>query len=81
MKERSLPTLAHMRTVLRIGMTRDDFFRTCDDLMDRFTLQVGSPALDPNIVTISVEEGGKLMCFLHEAALSYVEYEGDVFLE
>lgn len=70
-----------MRTVLRFGMTRDEFFAACDDLMENYQLQVGSPALDMNLVSISVKEGGQLLCFLGDGTLVYVEYKGGVFLD
>jgi hypothetical protein len=82
MSERKLPNLDHMRCELRIGMTRDEFFQVCDDLTDDFTLRVGSPILDhEKLVSIHVEEGDTLLCFLHEGRLSYVEYRGGVFLD
>lgn len=76
-----LPPLAHMRTVLRYGMPRDEFFAACDALMERYTLRVGSPSLSMNLVSIAVAEGDQLLCFLNEAGLSYVEYRGGVFLD
>lgn len=75
-----LPPLAHMSTVLRFGMSRDEFFAACDDLMEHYTLRVGSPTLDMNLVSIAVAEGDSLLCFLNEAGLSYVEYRGDEFI-
>jgi hypothetical protein len=33
-----------------------------------------------NLVGLPVAEGGELLCFLSEV-LTYVEYEGDIFLE
>lgn len=77
----SLPPLAHMRTVLRFGMSRDEFFQACDELMENYQLRVGSPALDMNIVSISVQEGGQLLCFLRDEMLVYVEYKGGIFLD
>jgi hypothetical protein len=79
---KKLPNLTHMRGVLRIGMSRDEFFQMCDDLMDDFQLRVGSPTLDhEKLVSLAVEEGDVLLCFLREGRLSYVEYRGDIFLE
>jgi hypothetical protein len=77
----SLPPLAHMRTVLRFGMTRDEFFAACDDLMENYQLRVGSPTLDMNLVSIAVEEGDQLLCFIGDGTLVYVEYRGGVFLD
>jgi hypothetical protein len=48
-----------MRRVLRIGITTDEFFQVCDDLMDDFALRVDSPILDhKKLVSIHVEEVG-----------------------
>ena len=77
----SLPPLAHMRTVLRFGMSRDEFFGACDALMENYQLRVGSPAADMNIVSIAVEEGDQLLCFLNDEMLVYVEYKGGIFLD
>jgi hypothetical protein len=78
---RGLPPLAHMRTVLRFGMPRDEFFAACDALMENYQLRVGSPALDMNIVSIAVLEGDQLLCFLNDDMLVYVEYQGGIFLD
>ena len=78
MSERKLPNLDHMRRVLRIGMTRNEFFRACDDLMDDFALRIGPRGRD--LVAIHVAEGDVLLCFLDEGRLSYVEYQSDAFL-
>jgi len=77
-----LPPLAHMRTVLRVGMTRDEFFAACDDLMESYQLRVGSPAASTTLVSIHVAEGDALLCFLHGPGntLNYVEYRGGVFM-
>jgi hypothetical protein len=77
----SLPPLAHMRTVLRFGMTSDEFYQACDDLMENYQLRVGTPTLDLNVVSIAVKEGDVLLCFLTDGKLAYVEYKGGVFLD
>jgi hypothetical protein len=79
----ALPSLARMREVLRVGMSKAEFFQACDDLMDELGgLKLSSPGVTENLVGIYVAEGGQLLCFLSdEKGLSYVEYEGDVFLE
>lgn len=69
-----------MRGVLRIGMTRDEFFSACDDLMEHFQLRVGSPSASTDLVSIHVAEGDALLCFLTGGTLGYVEYRGDVFM-
>lgn len=78
----TLPPLDHMRTVLRIGMSKDEFYAACDDLMEHYQLRVGSPAASMNLVSIHVAEGDVLLCFLtgEGGTLSYVEYRGDVFM-
>ena len=79
--EKPLPGLDHMRSVLRVGMTRGEFFQACDDLMDNYWLRLSAPALPSNdLVGIYVAEGDTLLCFLIEDRLTYVEYRGDVFL-
>jgi hypothetical protein len=77
----SLPPLAHMSTVLRHGMTSDEFYAACDELMENYQLRVGTPTLDMNVVSIAVQEGSHLLCFLNEGKLVYVEYKGGVFLD
>jgi hypothetical protein len=78
----TLPTLDEMRTVLRAGMTRNDFFLALDDLAERpGGLRFGAPAADANIISIPVAEGGELLCFITSGALNYVEYNGGIFLE
>jgi hypothetical protein len=69
-----------MKTVLRIGMTKDEFFAMCDDLMESFELKVGSPTISTDLVSIYVAEGDVLLCFLTGDKLSYVEYKGDIFM-
>jgi hypothetical protein len=80
MGERPLPPLAHLRTVLRIGMSSDEFFLACDDLMEQFALRISSPTLDQRLVGIHVAEGDVALCFLPDGKLTYVEYRGDVFM-
>lgn len=70
-----------MRKVLRAGMSRDEFFKACDDLSENFELRVGMPSASRDLVAISVLEGDALLCFLTGGKLSYVEYRGGVFLE
>ena len=78
----TLPTLDEMRTVLRAGMTRNEFFLALDELAERpGGLRFGSPTADTNIVSIPVAEGSELLCFLTGDALTYVEYNGGIFLE
>jgi hypothetical protein len=72
--------VAHLRTVLRIGMSSDEFFRACDDLMEQFALRIVSPTLDQRLVGIRVAEGDFALCFLPDGKLTYVEYRGDVFM-
>lgn len=78
----TLPPLAHMRTVLRIGMTSDELYALCDELMERYQLRVGAPSASPTLISIHVAEGDALLCFLtgEGNTLSYVEYRGDVFM-
>lgn len=78
----SLPPLAHLRTVLRIGMSKDEFYTACDNLMESYQLRVGSPAANMNLVSIHVAEGDALLCFLTgpDNTLAYVEYRGGVFM-
>lgn len=77
---KKLPPLDHLRTVLRIGMTRDEFYAACDDLMESYQLRIGSPAVSESLVSIYVEEGDAVLCFMPAGTLSYVEYKGDVFM-
>lgn len=80
--EDSLPSLDHMRSVLRVGMTKEEFFQACDDeILGKYQLRVSLPNRPrTDIVGIHVAEGDKLLCFLIEDRLTYVEYRGDVFL-
>jgi hypothetical protein len=73
------PTLAKMKTLLRPGMSRDEFFLVLDELAEE-GLALTLPAANANLVGLPVAEGGELLCFVSEV-LTYVEYEGDIFLE
>src|SRR5262249_39383595 len=76
-----LPSLDHMRSVLRVGMTSGEFFQACDDLMANYQLRLSVPVPSPtDLVGIHVAEGDTLLCFLIEDRLAYVEYLGDVCL-
>ena len=77
----NLPPLDRMRTVLRIGMTREELMLACDELLETYAPRVGSPILDDKLISIGVAEGGVLLCFLPEGELTYVEYEGGIFME
>jgi hypothetical protein len=79
--ENPLPDLGHMRSVLRAGMTREELFQACDDLMEDHRLQLNLPAAPrTDVVGIHVAEGDMLLCFLSEDRLTYVEYRGGIFL-
>ena len=80
MSERPLPPLEHLRMVLRLGMSSDEFFQACDDLMAHFALRISSRTLDQRLVGIHVAEGDFALCFLPDGKLTYVEYRGDVFM-
>ena len=58
-----------MSTVLRHGMTSDEFYGACDDLMESYQLRVGTPTLDMNVVSIAVQEGSHLLCYLNDGKL------------
>lgn len=75
------PTLDEMRTLLRAGMTRDEFFTVLDDLATTRGLRVTLPTADDRLIGLPVAEGDQLLCFLPEGELNYVEYKGGVFLE
>jgi hypothetical protein len=78
----TLPTLDEMRVVLRAGMTRDEFFSALDDLAERpGGLRFAAPLANDKLISIAVAEGGELLCFLPSDQLTYVEYNGDIFLE
>jgi hypothetical protein len=72
------PTCDTLRRRFRVGMPRDEFFATCDDLLP---LRLSSPTLDPNVVGIYVAEGGMVLFFLdEERGLLRAEYDGAPFL-
>lgn len=75
------PPLDEMRTVLRVGMTRDEFFSTLDAIVVKRGLRVRLPTATDRLVALPVAEGDELLCFLPEGVLNYVEYRGGVFLE
>lgn len=75
------PRLAEMRTLLRAGMARDDFFAVLDELAVTRGLRMSLPTADDRLVALPVAEGGELLCFLPAGVLNYVEYQGDIFLE
>jgi hypothetical protein len=76
-----LPGLEEMRGLLRAGMTRDEFFGVLDDLAARpGGLRFGAPMASPYLVSIPVEEGDELLCFITDDRLTYVEYRGGIFL-
>ncbi|HND31852.1 MAG TPA: low temperature requirement protein A, partial [Myxococcota bacterium] len=70
-----------MRTLLRIGMTRDEFHAACDSLLGTYALKIGMPSASTDLVSIQVAEGDRLLCFLTDGTLSYVEYKGGIFME
>jgi hypothetical protein len=70
-----------MRTLLRAGMTRDEFFAVLDELAVDRGLRMSLPTNDDRLVALPVAEGGELLCFLPSGALDYVEYRGGIFLE
>jgi hypothetical protein len=74
-----MPTLAEMRQLLRAGMSRDEFFAALDSLLDRAGgLRLRGYGTD--LVGVPVAEGGELLCFVKDT-LTYVEYNGGIFLE
>lgn len=75
------PTLDEMRTKLRAGMTRDEFFEALDEIVVERGLRISLPTNDDRLVALPVAEGGELLCFLPEGVLNYVEYKGGIFLE
>lgn len=75
------PSLAEMRTLLRAGMTRDEFFTVLDELAINRGLRMSLPTNSEDLVGLPVAEGGELLCFLSGGELSYVEYKGGIFLE
>jgi len=70
-----------MRTLLRAGMTRDEFFTVLDDLAIERGLRISLPTNDDRLVALPVADGGELLCFLPTGVLNYVEYKGGIFLE
>jgi hypothetical protein len=56
-------------------------YAACDDLMENYTVKLGAPTVDRNLLSVHVAEGDSLLCFMPEGRLSYVEYKGGVFLE
>lgn len=75
------PTLAEMRTLLRAGMTRDEFFDALEELVVTRGLRIKLPTADDRLVALPVAEGDDLLCFLPDGFLNYVEYKGGIFLE
>jgi hypothetical protein len=75
------PTLDEMRSRLRAGMSREEFFVALDELVVERGLCFGVPTADERVIALPVMEGGELLCFLPHGRLEYVEYEGGVFLE
>lgn len=75
------PTLDEMRTKLRAGMTRDEFWTVLEEIVVERGLRYSLPTNDDRLVALPVADGGELLCFLPEGVLNYVEYEGGIFLE
>lgn len=75
------PSLDEMRTLLRAGMTRDEFFDVLEALTLERGLRMSMPTNDDRLIGLPVAEGGQLLCFLPDGVLNYVEYEGGIFLE
>jgi len=75
------PSLEEMRTLLRAGMTRDEFFDVLEELTITRGLRMSMPTNDDRLIGLPVAEGGQLLCFLPEGVLNYVEYKGGIFLE
>lgn len=75
------PTLDEMRTKLRAGMTRDEFWTVLEEIVVERGLRISLPTNDDRLVALPVADGGELLCFLPEGVLNYVEYEGGIFLE
>lgn len=75
------PTLAEMRSKLRAGMSSDEFFSVLDEIVIERGLRLSMPSNSKSLIALPVAEGGELLCFLTDGVLSYVEYEGDIFLE
>ncbi len=75
------PSLEEMRSLLRAGMTRDEFFAVLDELAMERGLRISLPTNDDRLVALPVADGGELLCFLPTGVLNYVEYKGGIFLE
>lgn len=75
------PSLEEMRSLLRAGMTRDEFFAALDELAMERGLRISLPTNDDRLVALPVADGGELLCFLPTGVLNYVEYKGGIFLE
>ncbi len=74
----NLLSLDEVRSILRVGMMRDELFNACDDFLGKHQLRLSLPDIpNHNIVGIHVAEGEMLLCFLAEDRLTYVEYRGD----
>lgn len=75
------PTLEEMRAKLRPGMSREELFAVLDEIAEERGLSVGLPTVDERLISLPVLEGGELLCFIPEGILTYVEYQGGIFLE
>ena len=75
-----MPSLNSLRVKFRAGMSRDEFFAACDELLEEGPLCVGSPTMSEDLVSIKVDEGDEVLFFLAGGRLDYAEYRGDVFL-
>ena len=71
----NLPPLEHFRTVLRPGMSPDDFLAACDATLERYTLRVGqvlqSTQLDIAVSNGSVDGSNDLGTYV--VAASWIE--------
>ena len=71
-----LPSLDDLRRAFHLGMTRDEFYQKCDDLLP---LKIAVHAVD--VLGIRVKEGGDVRFFVNEQeGLVHCEYQGDPFL-
>jgi hypothetical protein len=70
-----------MRAKLRPGMSRDEFFTVLDEIVMERGLRLGLPSADERVISLPVLEGGELLCFIPKDTLTYVEYQGGIFLE
>jgi hypothetical protein len=73
-------TLHEMRSKLRAGMSREEFFAALDAIVEERGLCFGLPTADERVIAVPVKEGGELLCFLPHGRLEYVEYRGGIFL-